>query len=132
MKRLLLGLMLLVTATTACAEWTLVGDVDEFVQYVDITTIRRNYNLVKMWDLRDFKKQVKGVIATSFLSMNTQREYDCKEELIRILAVNFYSGKMGGGKNLNSFSETSQWTPIPPRTTADGLWMIACGTMPKQ
>ena len=85
-----------------------------------------------MWDLRDFKKQVKGVIRTSFLSVNTQREYDCKEVLIRNLAANFYSGKMGGGKNLNSFSETSQWTPIPPRTTADGLWMIACGTMPKQ
>ena len=39
MKRLLLGLMLLVTATAASAEWTIAGGSDEFIQYVDIVLI---------------------------------------------------------------------------------------------
>ena len=41
MKRLLLGLMLLVTAGAVSAEWTAVSEDDEFIHYVDRTTIRR-------------------------------------------------------------------------------------------
>jgi hypothetical protein len=55
-KRLLMGLMLLVTATAASAEWTVGAANDVFTSYVDITTIRINGDVVKMWDLKDFKK----------------------------------------------------------------------------
>ena len=55
MKRLLMGLLLVVTAGAASAEWTHVDDNDEFVQYVDKGSIRRNGNSVKMWGLMDYK-----------------------------------------------------------------------------
>ena len=42
MKRLLLGLMLLMTATAAMAEWTLSGESANYIQYVDKATIRRS------------------------------------------------------------------------------------------
>ncbi len=71
MKRLLLGLMLLVTAGAACAEWTVAGGNDQFVQYVDRATIRRNGNLVKMWDLSDLKTVQTGPGGESFLSHKT-------------------------------------------------------------
>ena len=75
MKRLLMGLMLVMTATAASAEWTRVGDADEFIQYVDVATIRRNGNLVKMWDLKDFKT-VQAIAGKSYLSDKGQQEYD--------------------------------------------------------
>ena len=55
MKRLLLGLMLLMTAGAASAEWTRAGSNDDFIYYVDRATIRPNGNFVKMWLLYDFK-----------------------------------------------------------------------------
>ena len=66
MKRLLLGLMLLMTAGAASAEWTQSGDTDPFIHYVDRATIRRNGNLVKMWDLADFKTVQKDAAGNFF------------------------------------------------------------------
>ena len=82
-KRLLMGLMLLVTAGAACAEWTRVGysgdGADEFIIYVDRATIRRNGNFVKMWGLQDFKTMQKDAAGKSYLSSKGQEVYDCKE-----------------------------------------------------
>ena len=68
MKRLLLGLMLLMTACAASAEWTRVDGNDHYSQYVDRATIRRNGNFVKMWNLRGFKTVQKGAAGESYLS----------------------------------------------------------------
>ena len=127
MKQLLLGLMLLVTATAASAEWTRVDDTDDYIQYVDRATIRRNGNLVKMWDSRDYKT-VQTNVGYSYLSSKGQREYDCKEERTRLLAFLWFSGQMGSGKVVYSNSVTSMtWDPIAPGSVAVTLWTIACG-----
>ena len=132
MKQLLLGLMLLVTAGAASAEWTFVGDTgdggDDFIHYVDRATIRRNGNLVKMWDLKDYKTPQKSSGGDSYLSIKSQSEYDCKEEQMRMLALLLFSGKMGSGKVVYSTSEASmQWQPISPVSIGETLWKVACG-----
>lgn len=92
MKKLLMGLMLLMTATAAIAEWTAVNEDDQFVDYLDRATIRRNGNFVKMWILNDYKKvDVSG--GKSNLSHRSQQEYDCKEERMRTLAITTFSGR---------------------------------------
>ena len=127
MKRLLMGLMLLVTAGAVSAEWTVAGGNDQFVQYVDRATIRRNGNSVKMWDLFDYKTVQKRA-GDAYLSVKSQSEYDCKEEQIRILALLYFSGKMGSGKVVYSTSEAStQWRPISPASIGETLWKVACG-----
>ena len=127
MKRLLMGLMLLMTATAASAEWILVGDNDEFIQYVDRTTIRRNGNLVKIWGLRDFKTVQKAADGQSYLSSKTQEEYDCKEEKVRMLAFTVYDGKMGNGKVVESVYDATRWIPIAPESIGEAKWKKACG-----
>ena len=129
MKRLLIGLMLLMTAGAANAEWTLIGSSgDEFIQYVDLATIRRNGNLVKMWDLADFKTVQKSAAGESYLSNKIQTEYDCKEEKSRSLAFTWFSGKMGSGKVVVSNGNVrDEWSPIGPGSIAEALWKIACG-----
>ena len=127
MKQLLMGLLLLVTAGTASAEWTAVGDSDEFIQYVDRATIRRNGNLVKMWDLADYKT-VQTVAGDSYLSAKSQWEYDCKEEKMRQLASTWFDGQMGNGKVVVSNGDVrGEWRPIAPGSSGEALWKIACG-----
>ena len=129
MKRLLMGLMLLVTAGAASAEWTIAGGNDEFVQYVDRATIRRNGNLVKMWDLMD-NKTVQTDAGDSHLSSKAQQEYDCKEEKSRTLAFTWFGGQMGSGKVVFSNSDPGKWRPIEPGSIGETLWKIACGPSP--
>ena len=119
--------MLLVTATAASAEWTRVGGTDEFTVYADIATIRRNGNVVKMWNLQDFKTAQKNT-HYSYLSKRMQTEYDCKEEKLRLLAFTWFDGQMGSGKVVYSASETSmKWDPTQPGSVGETLWKIACG-----
>ena len=127
MKRLLLGLMLAMTASAASAEWTIAVGHDDFILYVDRATIRRNGNLVKMWDLFDYKTVQKSA-GDAYLTQKSQREYDCKEEKERILAFSWFDGQMGNGKVVFSLSETSmKWSPIEPGSVGETLWKIACG-----
>ena len=127
MKQLLMGLMLLVTAGAASAEWTYGVRSEISIQYVDRATIRRNGNFVKMWDLMDYKTVQKGPAGVSFLSAKQQTEYDCKEEKERMLAFLWFDGQMANGKVVYSNSDTDKWSPISPGSVAETLWKIACG-----
>ena len=130
MKRLLLGLMLLMTATAASAEWTQFGDTDRFIHYVDFATIRRNGNFVKMWSLNDYKTLQKSPAGHSYLSDKTQREYDCKEEKSRLLAFTDFSGQMGNGNVVYSNGNVrDEWSPIEPGSIGETKWKIACGKL---
>ena len=127
MKKLLIGLMLLVVSGAASAEWTDVGDNDEITLYVDKTTIRRNGNLVKMWILYDFKS-ASVVVGLSFLSNRSQNEYDCKEEKFRILEISYFSGQMLSGKVVISEDNMGRkWVAVPPSSVMEAQWKIACG-----
>ena len=126
MKRLLLGLILLLASGAASAEWTRVDDNDLFIQYVDRATIRRNGNFVKMWDLTDYKT-VRTVAGVSMLSRKNQSEYDCKEEKLRALAFSNFSGQMGRGTAVYLANDPDKWEPIQPESVGEVLWKIACG-----
>ena len=123
MKRLLMGLMLAMTAGTASAEWTLVGPNDDITLYVDRTTIRRNGNFVKMWSLFDYIK----VEGPRHLSTRSQSEFDCKGEKMRTLALTSFSGQMLSGTVNYTDSITGEWTAVAPQSMGETMWKIACG-----
>jgi hypothetical protein len=126
MMKLLMGLMLLMTATAASAEWTVAGENEDITLYVDRATIRRNGNFVKMWSLVDYKKaKVSG--GKSSLSQRRQQEYDCTEENLRSLAQTYSSGQMGSGAVTYNDSDTDKWAPIAPGSVGETMWKIACG-----
>jgi hypothetical protein len=130
MKRLLMGLVLMAIANAASAEWTAAGDSDEFIQYVDRATIRRNGNLVKMSSLTDFKTVQKSAAGKSYLSEKQQAEYDCKEKKKRYLAFTWFDGQMGNGKVVVSNGDVrGEWRPIAPGSSGETLWKIACGKL---
>ena len=124
----LLITLLVLSSVPAYAEWELVSGDDEagLTVYVDRDTIRRKGNLVKMWQLYDYKT-VQTVAGDSLLSVQRQNEYDCMEERTRMLAYTWFSSNMGKGRVVYRAADEQQWEPVVPRSIDRTLWKVACG-----
>ena len=93
--------------------------------YVDPDTICRTGDMVKMWALYDFKT-MQTVWDTSFLSRESQREFDCVEERTRRISLTYFSGNMGSGTVVYSDADEQKWEPVQPQSVALRLWTVAC------
>ena len=127
MKRLLLFTLLVLSHEPAYAEWIKVRDGDEAGKtvYVDQASIRRNSNLVKMWQFYDYKT-VQTVGGIRFLSAKEQGEFDCAEERSRVLALKEFSGNMGSGTVVYTNSQVGKWLPVVPGSIGHIVWKVAC------
>jgi hypothetical protein len=128
MTRLFLLTFLLLSSGPAYAEWVQVRGDDEAEKtvYVDPATIRRNSNLVKMWQLQDYKT-VQTVGGIRFLTAKEEWEFDCAEERSRVLALKEFSGNMGSGTVVYTNSQVGNWLPVMPGSTGKTVWKVACG-----
>ena len=127
-RLLLIALTLLVLSSgPAYAEWVKVSDSDEAGKtvYVDPTTIRRNSNLVKMWQSYDFKT-VQTLGSIRFLTAKEQWEFDCAEERSRVVARKEFSGNMGSGTMVSTNSQVGKWVPVIPGSMGQTVWKAAC------
>ena len=120
------ALIFLVLSSHAVADWVRIGETRIFVSYIDPATIRRNGNLVKLWMLTDFKTiQLKA--AVPFWSMKAQSEFDCTEELWRVLYASEHTENMGRGRrSARNNAVNAEWFPISPGAMEETLWNVAC------
>ena len=127
--KLLIAVLLAVFSTSVMAEWTRVSDNDTYTAYADLATIRKSGDRVKMWDLFDYKVVQTSSDGTPRLSAAGQAEYDCKEETSRVLTFDWYSKNMGAGKVVYSSGNIHEEPrPMPPGSTEETLFKLACGT----
>lgn len=128
MTRLFLITLLLLSSGPAYAEWVKVSESDEAGKtvYVDPATIRRNSNLVKMWQFYDYKT-VQTVGGNRFLTVKEQWEFDCAEERSRVVARKEFSGNMGSGTMVFTNSQVGKWLPVIPDSIGQTVWNVACG-----
>lgn len=131
MRILLVALMLVLVSIEAMAEWVNVGDAsnNSLTVYINSATIRRNGNMVKMWTLLDYKTAEVTAKGIPFLSSKSQKEYDCKEERVRGIALVFTSGNMGQGDVIFDDNYVDNWVSISPDSVGERLWKIACGKL---
>jgi hypothetical protein len=124
----LLITLLVLSSGPAYAEWVKVGDGDEAGKtvYVDPATIRRNSNLVKMWQFYDYKT-VQTVGGIRFLTAQEQWEFDCAEERSRVLALKEFSGNMRSGTVVDTNTQVGKWAPVIPGSMGQTVWKVACG-----
>ena len=127
MKRLILITLRLLSSGPAYAEWLWIdkGKLGMTI-YVNPDTIRRKGDLVKMWELFDFKT-AQQMADDPHLSFKMHSEYDCTGERERRLATTFFSGNMGRGNVVYSNSTKDKWGPAPPGSVNHDLWTFACG-----
>ena len=123
----LLITLLMLNSGPVYAEWVLTSGNDDagLTVYVDPDTIRRKGNLVKMWQLYDYKT-IQTVAGDSLLSIKRYNEYDCTEERTRMLAYTWFSGNMGNGNVVYSTNDVQQWEPVVSRSIDRALWKVAC------
>ena len=123
---------LVLSTVPAYAEWVVV-EKDYLLPglqtvYVDPDTIRREGNLVTLWQLIDFKwGQGNGRGAHRFSSTETHKQFDCAEQRLRLLAFTEFSRHMGTGITANGYVDTGNWLPVEPESINQALWEMACG-----
>jgi hypothetical protein len=127
-----LGFWVLITLLTmssgaAYAGWVLTSGDDEagLTVFVDPDSIRRKGNLVKMWQLYDYKT-VQTVAGDSLLSIKRYNEFDCTGVRTRMRAYTWFAGNMGTGKVVYSTTDEQQWEPVIPRSINHTLLKVAC------
>lgn len=126
-KSVLMALLAMVS-TSALSEWTKVekNNSEDITSYVDVATIQKTENKVRMINLIDYQT-VREAVDDKFLSIKVVQEYDCNEVKKRILAFNTYSGNMGKGGVLYADSSPNEWEIVSsPGSIGLILWEIAC------
>ena len=114
-KRLLLLTLLTLSSVPAYGAWVEVSVNVETGQtvYVDPDTIRRTGDIAQMWALYD-NKTPQTTVGDAYLSRKVQNEYDCAQEMRRMVSVTEFSGNMASGKVVHmnsSLFSTSRWMP---------------------
>ena len=130
--------LLFLNTVPAYAEWVAV-EKDYLLPglqtvYVDPDTIRRERNLVTLWQLIDFKGMQgnAGMGPLGFgphrlLSTKTHKQFDCAEKRLRLLAFTEFSRRMGTGIAANGYVDTGNWISVEQDSINHALWEVACG-----
>ena len=119
---------LAVVSTSALAEWTEVekNNSEGITRYVDVTTIQKNKNKVRMVNLIDYQTK-REALDDRFLSIKVVQEYDCNEVKKRVLAFNTYSGNMGKGEVLYRDTSPNEWKIVSSLGSIGlTLWETVC------
>jgi surface-adhesin protein E len=96
--------------------------------YVDPDSIRREGNLVTLWQLIDFKwMQGNSRGPHRFFSTKTHKQFDCAEERLRLLAFTQFSHRMGTGIPAAGYVDQGNWISVEPESINQALWEMACG-----
>jgi len=127
MHKAIFVLLLAVVSSNAMAEWIKVFSDDTTTIYVNISTMQRGGNTVKMQNLSDYRAAQKAKNGIIFLSTIEPGEYDCKDKKIQALSLSLYSKNMGGGNIVYSESFPKVWIPANTDSIDHILWKFACG-----
>jgi len=91
--------------------------------YVDPEQIQHTGTRVTLWQLTDLQWNS----ITRFLSLKTQKEFDCQRTLVRVLQVIEFSRQMGTGRPRSGYIENGNWQTIGESGPDRALWKMACG-----
>lgn len=91
--------------------------------YFDPEQIQRTDTRATLWQLTDL--QWNNI--TRFLSLKTQKEFDCERSRVRVLQVIEFSRQMGTGRSRSGYIENGNWQAIGASGVDHGLLKAACG-----
>ena len=133
MTRLFLITLLVLSSGPAYAEWVAV-EKDYLLPgkqtvYVDPHAMSREGNLVTLWQLTNFVWMQGNYVGTPrFLSTTNQKQFDCAEKRVLLLAFTEYYARMATGRAAAGYVDQENWLPVEPESINHALWEIACDT----
>jgi len=114
MMKYLVFITLLTVSGFVRADWVLVDETsigNKF--YVDLESRKFSGDVVKFWEFVDYSEKNYG----EGKSGRYLEEYDCKNEVSRLLYVTVFSGhNLTGYTSLDKPSSNQSWEPVPPNT----------------
>ncbi len=125
MKRILLAAALLVTASSAFAEWKLIDSSDKRDLFLDVSRIRMEGSLVKYWILESYKRPQ---TLNSFLYRSTVylSEIDCQNENYRIHSGSWFSDAMRKGDLVSAINGPFDWNDVVPNSSTEYFMKKLC------
>ena len=121
MKKIITFFSLIFFCFNVQAEWTFVTSVEGDSIYIDLTTIEKNGSLIKIWEKIEFAKNNSG------LGSGRQHiEYDCRNQKIRTLTFQTFSGNNLSGNVRHSETKSSDWRFVPAQTTNFAKLQFLC------
>ena len=115
-------ILTLLISCPVSAEWTSVANGKESTYFVENSSIRKEGNIRKTWEIENLKKPQKNVS-----SLRSRVEYDCKQERYRTLSFSTHTELMAKGSIVDSGPiESPSWNDIPPGTVSYHLYQYVC------
>jgi len=122
-----LALSLALASAQAAAEWTAVGRANEIYSvFVNLESIRRSGDLVRMHGLYDFRRQDFTPEGRGLHSTAVLREYDCAGRRVRLMFSVDFSGHMGEGDVVSASHRPGRWEAVLEGGIDDAYWNVAC------
>lgn len=110
------------------AQWTSVGRDNVKGVFIDLTSIHRAGDTVKIWSLSDFKVE-QEIDGEKFLSEKMHHAAHCKEKQITPLAMSVFTENMGNGTVVFSDNIPHRWVSVAPGSFGEIILKIACGNI---
>lgn len=131
MPLLSLLLLLILSPSSAWAEWSEIGSVigpKGFIIYIDQATLPTEHQVVvTATHLREYKSpQADPASGKPVHSVAIQAEYDCHMERERVLATTHYGGPKATGPVIASEPGNNQWQDIAAGSISATVWKAAC------
>jgi hypothetical protein len=124
MRITIVAAALLSLMPVAHAEWLKVFEnIRGTTSYIDTDSIQASGRYRKVSELQSYKK----ASPEGMLSMRIRKEYDCKEELTRMITYTAYTGKMGSGEAMGTVNPPTDWQSVSQNPGAKGAFRHVCG-----
>lgn len=116
MKKIIIGTLLAISAASAMAEWTYVGEASNGnLSYIDLQSIRKDGNISKVWQIQNFQQNIKN----DQISNRFRNEFDCQAKRNRVIAFYINSESMTN-------ASPSEWVGIQPGSSSEIILKIVC------
>ncbi len=126
-RSLLLAFLYCLSSQAAWAEgWIRYADNDKVDMYFDSFHKRKMGDTAFVWDLHDLKSPAKRSNEFVYKSVGYAVEYQCRAMKRRVLAIKWYSDKMGEGKQQVEEGVVGDWVVITPGSIEKLLFDHIC------
>ena len=134
MYKIIWMMLLVLINGNAIAGWTKIMDATEgsdqgvfFSVYTDIDTMHNSNDVIKVWELYDYKTVQSEKDTKPYLSLMARTEYDCSKERSREHYIAIFSENMGKGNRGGNADHIHSWESLVPGTVGMELLKFVCG-----
>jgi hypothetical protein len=125
-----LFLLFMTTCSVSWAEWEYVGETNNYVDFVDRESIRRNGKFAEMWERSSYFEYQMNSDGKKFNLTKTLIRYDCINDTLGIIMFVQYKTDEKGTHHINTISSINNQIidrRVIPDSSGQKKLKIACG-----